>query len=180
MKRAMVDLETVGNTSGCGILSIGAVAFDEVKGELGPEFYVVINRQSCVEAGLHEDQDTLNWWGQQSEEAQTVLNQAGSDSAILLSEGLDLFNKYLSQFGAKNVELWGNGSDFDNPILICAYRNTGVPTGWKFWNNRCYRTLKNLVRGPKLERVGTYHNALDDAKSQALHAIQLLRLLRRA
>jgi inhibitor of KinA sporulation pathway (predicted exonuclease) len=30
----------------------------------------------------------------------------------------------------------------------------------------------------KLERVGTHHNALDDAKSQALHLMKILEALK--
>ena len=40
-----------------------------------------------------------------------------------------------------------------------------------------YRTLKNLLPYIEMERVGEHHNALDDAKSQALHAIKLLKEL---
>jgi hypothetical protein len=47
---------------------------------------------------------------------------------------------------------------------------------WKYWRNRCYRTLKNLHPEVPIERTGIYHRALDDARSQAVHAMQLLRL----
>lgn len=54
----------------------------------------------------------------------------------------------------------------------------GRRAGWEFWNNRCFRTLKGMAPHIKTERQGTYHNALDDAKTQALHAIKVLQHLK--
>lgn len=48
----------------------------------------------------------------------------------------------------------------------------GVP--WPHWNDRCYRTLKAMRPDVKMERTGTHHNAVDDATSQARHALALL------
>jgi hypothetical protein len=176
MSNVMNDLETLGSRPGCAILSIGAVAFHTDKPwktQLGPEFYVVINRDSCRRAGLHEDVDTLAWWAKQSEEASRVIALA-EKSEVSLKQGLNQLTTYLTQFGLRRVKVWGNGADFDNAILACAYAAVGLKLPWDFWNNRCYRTLKNLVLSPKLKREGTYHNALDDAKTQANHAIELL------
>jgi inhibitor of KinA sporulation pathway (predicted exonuclease) len=44
---------------------------------------------------------------------------------------------------------------------------------YKFWNERCYRTVKNQYPDVKLTRTGTYHNALDDARTQAEHLVQI-------
>ena len=172
----MVDLETVGNKPGCGILSIGAVAFDSTSDQLGNEFYLVVNGQSCLDAGLHVDPDTLAWWNKQSPEARVVLTQSNDEAQSTdLRQALIEFGIFVQQFGGKkNVKVWGNGSDFDNAILAVAYNAVELDLPWMFWNNRCYRTLKGIVPGPKLQRQGTYHNALDDAKTQAEHAIPLL------
>lgn len=172
MEHVMIDLETLGRRAGCSILSIGAVAFDPTKG-LGEELYVVVNRQSCVDAGLHEDQDTLNWWEKQNESAKTVLGHS-TEGGLVLTDALAKLTEFLAQFGHKKVKVWGNGSDFDNAILTACYAAIGQNIPWEFWNNRCYRTLKSLKPQIKLARQGTHHNALDDAKSQAAHAIQLM------
>jgi exodeoxyribonuclease VIII len=166
----MVDLETLGNRPGCKILSIGAVAFGPEG--LGEEFYVVVDRESQTDFGLHEDASTIEWWDKQTVEAKSVLIEA--EDGEPLSRCLLNFNAYLARFGMSDIKLWGNGSDFDNAILISCYAATKQQAGWKFWNNRCYRTLKSLHPGVKLNRTGTYHNALDDAKTQALHAIPML------
>lgn len=182
MNNIMVDLETLGTVPGCSILSIGAVYFGP-DGLAEDDIYLVIRRDSCVAAGLHEDPDTLAWWGRQSVEARTVLDVASRDwdptistsGAQPLTGALAAFTEFCRK--GVNVKVWGNGADFDNPILACAYKAVGLKLGWPPYNGRCYRTLKNMVNGPKLQRVGTHHNALDDARSQALHAVQLLRLL---
>lgn len=159
---------------GCIVLSIGAVTFDPTTGELGEEFYVVINTDSCLVAGLHIDAGTVDWWAKQSEEARQVLDEA-ANGGEKLEDAMSMFTDYLDRQGLKNVRIWGNGADFDNAILSACYKAVGGATPWVPWNNRCYRTLKNLIKGPRLKREGTYHNALDDAKTQANHAIQLLR-----
>lgn len=174
----MVDLETVGQRAGCGVLSIGAVAFDHTTNQLGEEFYVVVRLTSCEAFGLHSNADTLTWWERQSPEAQRVLKQARSTRGNkTLDKALVLFNLYLSQFGSKTVKVWGNGADFDNAILTNCYAAAGVAAGWDYWNNRCFRTLKSLTKDLKVERTGVYHNALDDAKTQALHAMKVLQRL---
>lgn len=174
MKDVMVDLETLGTVPGCVVLSIGAVAFDTSTGQLGEEFYCVVNTESCKAAGLHVDQDTVAWWSKQAEQAREVISHA-DEGGLMLGDAMTKFTEYLEGFGIKQVRVWGNGSDFDNAILSCCYKSVGQVSPWLPWNNRCYRTLKNLIKGPGLKREGTYHNALDDATTQANHAIQLLR-----
>ena len=65
------------------------------------------------------------------------------------------------------------GADFDNSILNFAFTKAGIPIPWSPWSGRCYRTIKSIFNGVKLSRKGTYHNALDDAKTQALHLIDI-------
>lgn len=176
MIHVMCDLETLGRRPGCKLLSIGAVVFGP-KG-LGAEFYeeVKINHQGDLTA----DQSTIDWWDRQSPEARDRL-YGGQDEKPMLGWALTKFNVWLGQLAPRdqkgNLEVcvWGNGADFDNAILQVAFdKTTTEQPAWPFWNNRCYRTLKNLVPSVQLVRQGTHHNALDDAKSQAEHAIRLM------
>ena len=171
MEDVMADLETLGTTAGCVILSIGAVGFDNEN--IGHEFYVVISVRSCLDAGLTINPDTLEWWQNQNEEAKTILQLVKSNTATPLKTALIQFNDFLSQY--KNVKVWGNGAAFDNAILRYAYAAVGVKQHWEFWNDMCYRTVKAMNPEVKFKRVGTYHNALDDAKSQALHFIEIMK-----
>lgn len=173
----MMDLETLDTRPGAVILSIGAVVFDYKNDLLGAEFHQIINVDSSVKAGCTISESTQKWWSEQSDEAKKTLNDAKEGKGKDLKDALNGFGHYLDLLGAppSKICLWGNGSDFDNVLLIAAYEKAGMTPPWKFYNNRCYRTLKSLKPGIKLVREGTYHNALDDAKTQARHAIQLLR-----
>lgn len=176
MEHVMVDLETLGRRAGCSVLSIGAVEFDARRG-LGKEFYVVVNRPSQRALGLHEDPETLKWWASQTEAARQVLDDAEAETAVSVEKALAQLTTFLAPLGLRRVKIWGNGGDFDNAILTNLYAAINQVPPWDFWNNRCYRTLKNLVPSEKLKRTGTYHNALDDAKTQAAHAVELMRRL---
>lgn len=175
----MVDLETCGVRAGCAILSIGAVEFNHIKNKLGKEFYQIISLKSCTDVGLHIYEPTMSWWKQQSPEARKVLTLAEGKSKQVLSlmDTLTKFNIFLDQF--KSPKVYGNGADFDNAILIGAYNSIGIKQGWGAYSGRCYRTIKSEVM-PDIkmpERVGTHHNALDDAKNQALHQMIIMRRL---
>jgi exodeoxyribonuclease VIII len=181
----MVDLETLGTTGGCIFVSIGAVEFDGTplalsKGvpELGREFYSVLSISSQKELGMHHSADTVAWWKKQSPDAQRVLQECSAPDAPSITQALATFADYLHPCG-KQVRIWGNGSDFDNPIIAEGYRRAGLIPPWQFWNSRCFRTLKNLLPGDEPVRGGTHHNALDDAKHQARWALVLLQRLYR-
>lgn len=193
MKHVMVDLETLGTVPGCAILSIGAVEFFPETGKMGKEFYIVINRASCADALLSEDHTpvtgTVAWWDRQSDEAKVVLaHAADKKKSVPLAAGLEKFNDFIKSIGnMKEVLVYGNGADFDNPILEVAFDCAGVKRKWGNYHGRCYRSLKNLhdLFGPlfqftKAERSGTYHNALDDAKTQAVHLMDNVMRIRKA
>lgn len=163
MQNIMLDLETLGNNANSVIIAIGAVKFD--KSGLGEEFYEVIDAESCVQVGLTMDTSTVMWWMQQSDEARAAFKRKGGSLVNAL-------NRFKSFCGAED-KVWGNGASFDNTILSNAYRKALTEQPWKFWNDRCYRTMKSLYPQVKMARQGTYHNALDDAKSQALHMIEI-------
>lgn len=176
MKNIMVDLETLGTCAGCSMLSIGAVAFSSSEKAIHEnEFYVVINTQDCIDRGLHEDEGTKVWWEKQSPAAKQVLFEAADPKlSVPLPLALEKFNSWILEVAGEDAHMWGNGADFDNPILAAGYRAANVKQGWKAYNGRCYRTLKGLYPNIRLKRGGTHHNALDDARTQASHAIELL------
>lgn len=176
MNNLMLDLETLGIRPGCIVISIGAVLFDPDSGALGQPFYSVISAWKSKESGLEENEDTINWWKRQSKEARKTLIEATDDQAPDPVDVFREFNEYIHDFSdPKKVLLWGNGSDFDNAILVAAYEKLGAPLGWNTFNHRCFRTLKNMRPEIKVTRSGTHHNALDDAITQAHHAIQILK-----
>lgn len=174
MKNVMLDLETMGNRPRSAICAIGAVFFDPTG--LGPEFYVRVDLESCVRAGLRLDTSTVLWWLAQEDAARREIHDA-SLPRLELREALGQLTDFLSVNFDGNLSMWGNGSDFDNVLTVDAYEAVGLEPPWKFWSHRCYRTLKSLRPDVRIPRKGTHHNALDDAKSQALHAIDLAKSL---
>lgn len=176
----MVDLETLGKTPGCVILSLGAVQFDLYSGNLGAEFYQVVNTESCLKAGLTTEESTIEWWGRQSDEARVTVTEAEStETSYPLFKVLTDFGGFLHQFNLKTVRVWGNGADFDNAILACGYQAIRQPLPWKFYHNRCHRTLKSFA--PDIKKVfnkdDVKHNALTDAKVQAVQALEIFATL---
>lgn len=159
----MIDLETVDNSPISGIASIGACMFDSEK--IYSKFYIVVDWETGVALGLTSSQSTLDWWSQQSVEARKIFDPETPKENIV-----DALKKFFDWFKQANgKEFWGNGADFDNSIMNMACRVTGVKPTWKYTNSRCFRTIKN---GRYMNnRSGTYHNALDDAITQAQYMI---------
>lgn len=164
MTHCMLDLETWGTRPGCSIRSIGAVAFDPKGTGLGTELYVNVDPASCVSAGLTIDPGTAEWWEGQSPEARAHLH----GGRVALSTATYLFNQFWESDCL--VYIWGHGASFDPPILEATFRAVYKSVPWKFWDIRDTRTLFDLagVSLKDLPRAGTHHNALDDAKHQAL------------
>lgn len=173
MRDVMLDLETMGNGPDAAILAIGAVLFDPVAGKVGGKFYVTVDLADSVRAGGVMDPATVLWWMRQSDAARGEFSRAG----VSLKEALRRFSIALRQVGADTVRVWGNGAAFDNVVLAGAYQRCGFPVPWSYKNDRCYRTVAALA--PQVTRAegGTRHNALEDARGQARHLIEVFRVL---
>lgn len=177
----MLDLETLGTTPGCIILSIGACHFDLTG--IKSEFYTKIKVSESQAAGFTINAGTVQWWLKQSEAARMEIATTGLNSphpvhAILAFAGW-VESRQLSIITPENVLMWGNGADFDCSILsayVERYRGDMAGDIWKEgFNNRCYRTVKNLFpHVPKPPKNENHHNALADAKWQAEHLISIL------
>ncbi len=171
-QHVMVDIETLGKGNNAVILSIGAVKFDPLGEGVIDSFYVDVDPESCQALGLKLDASTVMWWlAPEREAGRKALVDA---KQISLPEALYGFTDWFGE----DKPVWGNGATFDNVILTSAFQACQIEKPWKFWNDRCYRTLKSLAPHIKLERQGTYHQALDDAISQAKHMQQVVKYLK--
>lgn len=166
----MLDLETLSTEPNAAIISIGAVMFTK-DGVSDYRFYQTIDIESNGFCGRHMSYSTVSWWMKQDLGARKEFQKPAEKLPIVLSNFRDWFTVY-------DIDgVWGNGSDFDNLILTSAFASVpSLTIPWKYYQNRCYRTLKNLVNIP-LERSGTHHNALDDAVTQAEHAVKIMKHL---
>ncbi|EHI0031165.1 3'-5' exoribonuclease [Escherichia coli] len=162
-----VDLETMGKNPDAPIISIGAIFFDPQTGDMGPEFSKTIDLET---AGGAIDRDTIKWWLKQSREAQSAIltDEIPLDDALLqLREFID------ENSGEFFVQVWGNGTNFDNVILRRSYERQGIPCPWRYHNDRDVRTIVELGKTIGFDArtaipfEGVPHNALDDARHQA-------------
>jgi hypothetical protein len=166
----MVDLETTGTKAGCGVLAIGACSLDGTH-----TFYEKIDHLSCLSAGLVDDPSTLKWWSKQEILAREEAFSGTKNLVMVLGQFADFLRSLPSP--KKTIFVWGNGADFDLPILAAAYQAVGMEVPWEPFNGRCYRTLKNLYKSiPMRKFEGLKHSALADARNQAMHAHEILRI----
>jgi exodeoxyribonuclease VIII len=164
----MVDIETMGTSPDAPILSIGAVEFNSnglVRG-----FYEECAIGSLKGSGARIDPETIAWWLKQEDAPRLkIANAKGSH--------IDMLRRFAAFVHDINpCGVWGNGVGFDNILLTQSFKRAKIKQPWPFWADRCYRTMKSVFPDIPLTRVGDHHNALDDAKTQALHLIEISRL----
>lgn len=159
----IVDIETWATSPTAAIASIGACRLDISTGVVSDDFYVNISKSSCAELGLTVHQDTLDWWKKQDQ----VVLKALMTNTVPISAAIAKFFDWL----VPDQELFAHGLNFDIPII----QNAAIKVGytempWKYYNLRCSRTLLATFNvNPIAYRVkGVHHNALGDAKAQAL------------
>ena len=162
----MIDEETVGTKPNSSIIALGACKFDLDLG-ISETFYEVIDIADSLKNGFDVDGDTIKWWLTQSESARQAVAKQGKP----VKEVLKSFKQWC---GTDNKQVWGNGSDFDNVLLTNHYHKFNVVPPWKYWENRCFRTMRGSFKEVELDNVGTHHNALDDAIWQANYLIKLV------
>ncbi len=163
----MVDLETLGTRPGSAIFSIGAIKFKDNK--IIGEFLGNPSLESNIDNGLTLDPHTIRWWMAQDDKARSQFENATGELKGVLKD----FSTWAGP--AKNLAMWGCGSDFDNALLAEAYKRCEMQVPWNFWNGRCYRTIKEMFPDIEPTFVGVKHNALDDAMAQAHHLIKIFK-----
>lgn len=164
----MIDCETLATTPDAVIMSFGAVKFDLCTGEIDEKnaFYASISIESNLEIGRRISESTLKWWLKQ--EHQEVFHEP----KMSLGDALVAFDEWI---GGKEHKMWSNGADFDLPLVSSAYTALGMQAPWKFWDQKCFRTFKELPGANKVPKnVATAaHHALMDAVDQAQMAIKI-------
>lgn len=163
------DIETLHTRPDGVILSIAAAA--RVNGEV-VSFYSHCNLESQAERAF--SQDTLDWWAAKGDLWHQT--RAACEVAPALADVLRDLNKWYASLGNDRDSLypWGNGASFDIAFLEHAFSQCDMKPAWAFWMIRDLRTAKHIaqaVGGCKpVERVGTHHDARDDAITQLLMA----------
>lgn len=131
---------------------------------------------------LHRDPETVQWWSEQSAEAQGAFS-----NPIDLAEALQLFAQWLAQVAPdpKRTRIWCLGTHFDIAILEAAFHACGMKAPWFYRAPRDLRTifdaagiddhsayLNSFAHGDEI-----YHHSLDDSIVQARAVAAALRRL---
>lgn len=164
MSHIMIDFETLGTKPDSPVLSFGAVKFNDT--EITHEYYTKIKPDL---KNKEADMSTLRWWMDQGADAKEVFNPEGSINEAQFSSQ---FLHWVRKHRFSECKVWSNGADFDIPILNNILYDP-YPYPFKYGNHRCFRTISRLYPKVYVPQQGTMHNALDDAKWQALYLIEL-------
>lgn len=176
--RIMVDIETLSTKPNAVILSLGTVVIGNTL-EVIPEFsyYKVFNRNGQKER--HIDINTVEFWMKN-----ISMYPIATENSSFLSDSLWQFNSWLGEVSKSletnlnEIEFWAKGSDFDFVILKDAYESFCIPVPWAYNAVRDLRSILKWVPKtcytPKEENKEA-HNALGDAKFQAMQLIQALK-----
>lgn len=157
MKDVMLDLETLGTKHDAAIIQIGACYFDRKTGEIGRGFSVNVDPGP---ERFSMDYAAIKWWFEQSDKARNMV----MENPVTLEVALDGLKSFLWE---SDLTVWSHAT-FDMPILNNAFETLGKKNPIAFRNMRDIRTVMDIY-GEKveIEREGTHHHALDDAKYQA-------------
>lgn len=172
MHHVMLDLETLDTSPTAVVTAIGAVIFDPYSNRIGDTFYRVTTDWSDQQKkGRTINGDTVAWWLEQSREAQQALIEPKTRESGPTFSVIRELTEFFGEVTGQDIELWGNGADFDNVILGSLFLSYGVARPWSYSKNRCFRTIRATQTPSGIvlpARLGTHHNALDDAMTQVL------------
>jgi hypothetical protein len=165
----MLDIETLGTSPGCAVVSVGAVKFDILSGHASKAFYKAITIDSNVAAGLTLDANTIAFWLKQDKEAQNRL----FEDPVPLAQCLYAFKEWMQTEAGDDSYVWGNGVGFDCSILKAAFNAIGHPQPWNFRNELDLRTL--VAFKPEIKAnmpfEGTKHDPIADCMHQIKYAV---------
>jgi len=183
----MVDIETLGLPPMPRMLSIGACRFNPYRPQPvsyleDHSFYVAISGYTDDEPFI-TDQNTVQWWSEQSKEAQDMAFPSESET-LKPKEAMQQFFSWCASFLAEegdSLMVWARGTDFDITILEAHARYYGLSIPWPY-NHKCdQRSVEGVLKQfyydvcqeaqrrllPRVPFSGIPHHPTDDAIHQA-------------
>lgn len=174
MKKVMLDFETFSSGQNALVVQIGACYFD-TDGGIGEAFKCNVDAEDAQRNGATIEASTVYWWMTQSEQARTSI-ATPSTELPRLPEVL-AFN-FLNDFLAKAEEIWSH-STFDFVILMETLKRLKIKPKFGYRAARDIRTLMVLANyKSETIRDGVHHDALDDARYQAVYCMEAMQKLR--
>lgn len=186
----VVDLETLGRGPRAKLVSLGAVRFAMDGGRMvgRQDFYRLIASDG-TNAERPEDAATVEWWAKQDWQARCALSVG---PRYALGQALAEFGDWAcgnldADAAARVLMAWGFGDEFDLAILqdavdqecrACADPQSapfGLSLPWSFRRQENLRTLAHCFpHVPRPAHIGVKHNALHDARHEAVWLAALL------
>lgn len=163
MQHVMIDLETFSTKPTALFPTIAAVQFDYNTGQVGEVFYRRIKIQDAIDKGLSIDASTLEWWMTQRADIMRLMFHDDKNPPVTLSDAMGDLHEWFMKYNL--VYPWGNSASFDLGILANGMKVSRVAIPWKFFNERCYRTVTSLVN-VDLPKPEDAHNPVSDCKYQ--------------
>lgn len=173
----VIDLETLSISPGAAIGTVGAALVDVLTGEILSEFYERADLKG--QDSRLRDSATMAFWAEQK-----LVNRLAWDEVFSteisrrpLACVLQTFCHWMMaiQETYGEVEVMGNGPEFDNVIMVDALKWCGLDDPWHFRFNQSLRTVVWLARlllkiDPRnipLVPGEVQHHALHDARREA-------------
>ena len=180
-KHFMIDIETLSTAVNAVVLSVGAVEFDPITGEIKRKFYYELDLSE--QNGRHISASTVQWWFKQCVENQKNIdlmvkeNKWKNGVEFVLHRLKDFiwgFESFLAgtekrNEGYKKIALWACDPDFDLAILANLYEEHNLPVPWKYSEPKSVRTVRLLsqLKNIEMPKDEASHNALEDCIRQA-------------
>lgn len=178
----MVDCKTLGMGHNPPILAIGVVRFNPRGIGIADEVYFRIDPKNALRYGK-ADGDMFCWWLDQPDETRHEITQGGG---IELSHALDRLTLFMRNSpsadgisrSGKIGGVWSKGDCTDITWLESVYPIAHWPVPWNCSDVRDFSTIRWLCPDVKYEDYlddSLVHNALADARAQALALQEMLR-----
>jgi hypothetical protein len=192
----MLDLETVSLSFNPAIIQIGAICFNIETGEELSWFTTHINLQSCLDCGLTQDEDTLQWLERnipdtlkKSRACKTLLPRALNQFSIWLKSCLNGKIRELNAEGIRDppkLAIWSNGSNADAVWIRSAYKSCNMEPVLdglcRYHHQWCVRTIVQscailmgtnyFLEANKTRDLLTHQNAIYDCKHQIKYFVK--------
>jgi 3' exoribonuclease, RNase T-like len=180
----MLEVKTLGKSTGSALLSIGAVVFDptgrkSIENDKDNQFHVVLNSFDMGNYGFGSDPETVRWW-----KSQPIWPQLSKDTVqmgVPLTRALKLLNDFIERKSPDKV--WANSPAFDIEMLREAYTAVRTPFPITYRQEMDYRTVMDLVypqrdMRPTNPNTGfMLHHAMGDALGQSKTLVSTLNRL---
>jgi len=156
----MVDIETLDTEPTAVILSIGAVPFNIVTGEMGNYYYSACNVSMQIRDGYTISAETLAWWINNDHDTLLKYLNDGEWRGRSVEGLIDFIEEQCNE----DVCIWANSPSFD---LVKLKKGLNMTWPFGFWNERDVRTLVSLRPNiAKMFKTAVSHHPVEDCENQ--------------